>query len=113
MRTYNKKTILIDLDGVLNTYDGVYDENYIPPIKNGAYEFIKHISNDYKIKIFTCRKFLLTSKWIIENGLELYIDDVINKKEPAYILIDDRCINFKGNYQELIKDINNFKPWYK
>ncbi|MBQ7127013.1 hypothetical protein IJO12_08000 [bacterium] len=51
MQTYNKKTILIDLDGVLNTYDGVYDENYIPPIKNGAYEFIKHISNDYKIKI--------------------------------------------------------------
>ena len=28
-----KKTILFDLDGVLNTYDGKYDENFIPNIK--------------------------------------------------------------------------------
>ena len=35
---YNfKKTILFDLDGVLNTYDGKYDKNYIPPIKDGAF----------------------------------------------------------------------------
>lgn len=27
------KTILVDLDGVLNTYDGNYIENQIPPIK--------------------------------------------------------------------------------
>ena len=27
-----KKTILMDLDGVLNDYDGVYDENHIPNI---------------------------------------------------------------------------------
>ena len=31
-----KKTILFDLDGVLNTYDGKYDKNNIPPIKDGA-----------------------------------------------------------------------------
>ena len=27
-----KKTILIDLDGVLNQYSGIYDENNIPPM---------------------------------------------------------------------------------
>ena len=31
-----KKTILIDLDGVLNAYDGKYDKNHIPSIKDGA-----------------------------------------------------------------------------
>ena len=33
-----KKTILFDLDGVLNKYDGNYDKAYIPPIKEGDYE---------------------------------------------------------------------------
>lgn len=35
-----KRTILFDLDGVLNTYDGKYDNTYIPPVRNGAYELI-------------------------------------------------------------------------
>ncbi len=43
-----KRTILFDLDGVLNTYDGNYDEGYIPPIKDGAYDLIKELSKDYK-----------------------------------------------------------------
>lgn len=34
-----KKTILIDLDGVLNTYMGKFDKNLIPPIKEGAKKF--------------------------------------------------------------------------
>ncbi|MBQ2611469.1 hypothetical protein IJF81_03660 [bacterium] len=39
-----KKTILFDLDGVLNTYDGKYNENYILPIKNGVYKLIIELS---------------------------------------------------------------------
>ena len=35
-----KKTILIDLDGVLNDYVGNYDKDFIPPIKAGAKEFL-------------------------------------------------------------------------
>ncbi|MGN0030489.1 MAG: hypothetical protein ACI37Q_00870 [Candidatus Gastranaerophilaceae bacterium] len=108
-----KKTILIDLDGVLNTYSGKYDESYIPPIAKGAYQFIKDLSDEYKILVFTSRNLLLTSKWIIENNLEKYIDNVTNVKEPNYLIIDDRCINFNGDFTELKKKINNFKVWYK
>lgn len=39
-----KKTILIDLDGVLNTYTGNFDKDFIPPIRDGMYEFIKKLS---------------------------------------------------------------------
>ena len=35
-----RKTILIDLDGVLNEYTGDFDKDYIPPIKDGAKEFL-------------------------------------------------------------------------
>lgn len=108
-----KKTILIDLDGVLNTYTGKFDEKFIPPARDGALDFIKNISRGYKIKIFTTRNRLLASKWIIQSGLAEYIEDVTNVKEPCYLFIDDRCINFNGNYDELQKKIDNFQVWYK
>lgn len=108
-----KKTILLDLDGVLNTYNGQYDKNYIPPIKDGAHELIKDLSENYKIVIFTTRNSLIASKWILENGLDEYIENVTNVKEPAYLIIDDRCINFDGNYDKLRDKIKNFEVWYK
>lgn len=108
-----KKTILFDLDGVLNTYDGKYYKNYIPPIKEGAYKLIKKLSKDYKIVIFTTRNSLIASKWIIKNGLDEYVENVTNVKEPAYLIIDDRCINFNGNYDELKNKIKDFEVWYK
>ncbi len=107
-----KKTILVDLDGVLNTYMGEYDESYIPPLKDGAYDFIKELSCDYKIVIFTSRNLLLASKWIVENGLDTYVDDVTSVKLPAYLMIDDRCINFRGDYFDLINNIKKFSVWY-
>ena len=118
-----KKTILFDLDGVLNTYDGKYDKNYIPPIKDGAYKLFKELSENYKIVIFTTRNSLIASKWIIENGLDEYriiengldeyIENVTNVKEPAYLIIDDRCINFNGDYKDLKEKIEKFEVWYK
>ena len=108
-----KKTILIDLDGVLNTYSGKYDENYIPPIREGAYDFVKELSQNYKIILFTSINLLLASKWIIKNNLEAYIDNVTNVKEPCHLIIDDRCINFNGNYNKLMEKITTFNVWYK
>lgn len=108
-----KKTILIDLDGVLNTYTGNYDENFIPPIKDGAHDFLEKLADKFDIKIFTTRNKLLASKWIIENKLDNYISEVTNTKEPAWIIIDDRCINFQGDYDKIFDQIENFKVWYK
>ena len=108
-----KKTILFDLDGVLNTYDGNFDKNYIPPIKDGAYNLIKELSKNYQIIIFTTRNSLIASKWVIENGLYNYVDNVTNVKKPAHLIIDDRCINFNGDYTKLKDKIEKFEVWYK
>ena len=107
------KTILIDLDGVLNTYNGNYDENYIPPMKEGAEEFLNEIHANYQIKLFTTRNTELAKKWLSDNGLDKYFLNVTNTKEPAWLYIDDRCIKFEGNYEKLYDDIKNFKVWYK
>lgn len=109
-----KKKLLIDLDGVLNEYTGNYDENFIPPLKNGAKEFLENFPKEnYEIKIFTTRNRLLTSKWLIDNDLDKIVSDVTNIKEPAYLYIDDRCILFNGDFKETLKQIDNFKVHWK
>lgn len=108
-----KKTILLDLDGVLNTYTGNYDENFIPPIKDGAYEFVEKLSQNFDVKIFTTRNKLLASKWVIENKLDKFVSDVTDFKSPAYLMIDDRCLNFKGDFDKTFEQIENFSVWYK
>lgn len=108
----HRKTILVDLDGVLNTYTSDYNAAYIPPAREDTKDFLAKLSEQYTIKLFTSRNKLLTSIWTVENDLSDYISDITNIKEPAWLYIDDRCITFNGNYNELLHDIENFKVWY-
>lgn len=108
-----KKTILIDLDGVLNEYNGDFKSDYIPKIKDGALDFLKNLSLSYEIKLFTTRNKLLASKWIIENNLDGFVSDITNVKELSWLYIDDRCIRFNGNFDDLNYSIRNFKAWYR
>ena len=109
----SNRTILIDLDGVLNLYTGNYDKEIIPSIKEGAEEFLKKLSKEYNIKLFTARNKILTFKWLKKNKIDKYFTDITNIKEPAWLYIDDRCIKFEGDYSLLEKQINTFKTWYK
>ena len=107
-----KKTLLIDLDGVLNNYSK-YEENFIPEIKFGAREFLENLSKKYEIKIFTTRNRLLASKWLVENQIDNLVTDVTNVKVPAYLHIDDRCICFNGDFKQTLEDIKNFNVYWK
>lgn len=113
MNNKYKKTLLIDLDGVLNEYSGKYDENVIPPPKEGADNLLKELAKDYSVKIFTSRNKTTAKEWLQDNNLSKYVQDVTNIKEPAYLQIDDRCIKFEGNYSSLLEQITNFKVWYR
>lgn len=44
-----KPLILIDLDGVLNSYKGDYKENHIPKPQKGVWEFLEDLSKNYII----------------------------------------------------------------
>ena len=109
-----KKIIAVDLDGVLNEYSGNFDKNKIPPIKIGAKNFLKELSKNFEIKIFTTRNKLLVAKWIFENKLEKYVTDITDVKSPyTSIFIDDRCICFDGNFDTLIQNIKDFNVYWK
>ncbi|MBP3923941.1 hypothetical protein J6E39_01700 [bacterium] len=113
MQEIYKKTILVDLDGVLSDYKGNYDKKYIPPIRKGAKNFLEELSKTYEIKIFTSRSLKITTEWLIDNKLNQIISDVTNIKVPAHLIIDDRAICHNGNFEKTIKDIKSFEVYWK
>ncbi len=108
-----RKTIMIDLDGVLNMYNGKYDENKLPELRQGAREFVEKLNKDYDLVLFTTRNNLEATKWLIENKIDKYFKNVTNVKIPAYLYLDDRAIRFIGDYQNTIKQIEDFKVYWK
>ena len=110
-----EKIILIDLDGVLNEYGNTpFNENYIPPLKKEAVQFLKKLSKTGKLYLFTARNLILSTKWLIDNNIDKYFEDITNIKIPAYLHIDDRCICFDGDYKNTIKKVEKFKTyWHK
>ena len=106
-----KKTIMIDLDGVLDNYEK-YTED-IPKIRKGAKDFIIKLSKDYELILFTTRSPMLATKWLINNDLDKYFKDVTNVKIPAYLYIDHRTIQFNGDYNKTLNEITNFNVHWK
>ena len=108
------KRILIDLDGVLNEYGQYkFNENVIPTIKLGAYEFLETLSLKAELYLFTSRNLMLTTKWLISNDIDKFFKDVTNIKIPSYLYIDDRTICFKGDYIKTLEEIENFKVYWQ
>ena len=108
-----KPTVCIDLDGVLNEYDGNYLDENCPPLRSGAREFLSEVARDHRIVILSARNTHRVSKWVHDNGLDEYVADVTTTKVPAIAYIDDRAINFSGNYQRVIDDLRDFEPWWR
>ena len=108
-----RKTIQIDLDGVLNDYNGNFSEE-IPKIKKGAKEFLKVLAKNYNVEIFTVRNKIATVKWLVSNKIDIFVKNVTNVKNPySSIFLDDRAINFNGDFQDTLNKIKNFEPYWK
>lgn len=111
--SYIKKTILLDLDGVINEYTKGFRKDYIPPVKKGAENFLINLSQKFKIKLFTTREKSMVKTWLSDNGLDKYFSGITNIKEACWLIVDDRCIKFNGDYDELLFDIMNFHVWHE
>ena len=110
MKKSFKKKILIDLDGVLNEYGHEpFNENFIPKIKEGAKEFLEELYKSADLYLFTTRNLLISAKWLINNKIDSYCQDITNIKIPSFLHIDDRCICFRGKYEDTLKEIEKFK----
>ena len=107
-----KKTILIDLDGVLNEYSGNYQPDFIPAPAEGVIDFLCELSKKYNITVFTTRNSDITLDWLRKNDLDKYVTEITNIKKPCFLYVDDRAICHKGNFDATIEQINNFNVYW-
>jgi len=67
----------------------------------------------YKVVIFTVIDTEAVWDWLRKFDLHVHIDDVTNSKPPAVAYIDDRAINFNGNYQDALNALKGFKSHWE
>lgn len=108
-----KPTILIDFDGVLSSYDGKYDPTAEPgPPLEGARAACFSLAKHYKLLCFTTRNRIQVEPWLAKYGFSC-IEAITSIKVPAYLQIDDRAIRFNGNWRDALRDVKEFRPWWK
>ena len=112
----SKPRICVDFDGVLNTYTGwAGPENLFEP-RDGALDFVKELSKNFNVVIFSTRDPQLLMNWMEKNGFTDFIVDITNEKVPAMVYIDDRAYYFNGDYSQALSDISEHSkkyPWYQ
>lgn len=117
--TKMKKTVVFDFDGVIHSYtSGWKGEDVIPdPPVTGIKDSVQQIRNaGYEVVIVSTRcasekGMEAVKKYLADN--EIAVDRVCKEKPPAIVYIDDRAICFDGKSDELLKKIEQFKPWYQ
>lgn len=110
-----KPTIAIDFDGVIHLNRNFIDSTIVEgePV-SGVFNAIEQLARQYKIVIFSCRA---TSPggadairdWLDKHGI--VVDDVVGDKPHACAYIDDRAINFNGDWQTMLDQVEGFEPW--
>lgn len=111
-REIPRPTICVDLDGVLNLYDGWKGEDHFADVRSGADDFLMSLqTKGYKVVVWTSRNPDRTWAWLHENNLAIYVDTVAQKL-PAVAYIDDRAIRFEGKFEPVLETIHKRPHWH-
>src|SRR3989344_7925162 len=103
-----KNPICIDFDGVIAKYEGWKGEDHYGEPIEGAKEFLEKMQSvGLKFIIFTTRDIKKVNDWFKKYKLAKP-HKITNIKVPSPLYIDDRCIRFNGNFNELLEDIKDF-----
>lgn len=120
-----KPPIAIDFDGVLHQYSkGWADKTIYDVPVAGAARALTLLREKYYVIVFSCRAFsgpvgnemAVGQPRQIEEYLrthEIPFDEVWVKpyKPSAVCYVDDRAICFRGDWEQTLRDINNFRSW--
>ena len=107
-----RKTVAVDLDGVLAVYDGWKGENIIGDPMPGAREFLQKLKKKYDVVIFTSRARNVAWDWVHKHDLAKYVDEInycpVNirfGKPVAVAYVDDRAVKFDGNFNDVLREV--------
>ena len=108
-----KKTVAVDLDGVLAQYSGFQGPDIIEDPIPGADEFLKQLAGKYVVIVHTARQTETAVHWLEKHGLLDFVDGVnycqINNragKPVAIAYIDDRAIRFEGHFAAVLREVD-------
>jgi len=118
-----QKIACIDLDGTICHYDEWKGESHFGELVDGAKRALKNLkTNDWLIIIYTTRSNKqLISNFLNKNDLPFdFVNENPNQpvnakggKPYADVYIDDRAIQFNGDWDNILKEIFSFEPWEK
>lgn len=115
MTTRNWKSrniVSIDFDGVISVYNGWEGKNHLGKPIDGAKEFIeKLLKAGFTPVVWTTRDQDQIGNWLKTNKFPPI--EVTNLKYPSTIYIDDRCIQFKGDYKDLMNDLKTYDVYWR
>jgi len=121
LKMSDQKYVCIDLDGTIAHYEEWKGETHFGEPVEGVQEALKQISYaGWKIIIFTTRaNRKLVSEYLLSHSIPFdYINEnpdqpknAIGGKPYAEAYIDDRGIQFNGNWQETANEVIHFIPW--
>ena len=108
------KTIAIDFDGVIHRYSKGFkgQQNVYDKPTEGTREALEKLkSNGYRLVIVSCRPPEPIKKWLVEQDMLHYFDEISNTKLPAKCYIDDKAIRFergkKSSWDYVLDFIDN------
>lgn len=107
-----EKIVSIDFDGVLAKYDGFKEDGSLGSPMSGAKKFvISLIDSGFTPVVFTVRSAKIINSWLKENNFPSI--EVTNTKYPSLAYIDDRCIQFNGDFNKLFNDMKKFDVYWR
>lgn len=109
-----QKTICLDFDGVIHSYQtGWHGADVIPdPPIHKVEVAIRQLRNDYRVVVYSarCREEagrIAIEHWLAKHNIE--VDEVCDHKPPAHVYVDDRAVRFSGDWEQTIHEIHGFR----
>jgi hypothetical protein len=112
---FKRGQIAVDFDGVLASisedWNGTEDIGAPMP---GAEQFLIGLKQaGYNVIVFTAREPIQVADWLKTHKLQKYVTKTTSVKPAALAYIDDRAINFNGDFNDCLRTLSSFKPYWK
>jgi hypothetical protein len=109
-----RRTICLDFDGVIHSYrSGWCGADVIPdPPIHGSREAIARLRKSFRVVVHSARSATPEGREAIEAWLKKHnidVDEVCTYKPPASIYVDDRAVPFRGDWDQVIAAIHEFR----
>ena len=108
------RTVCLDFDGVVHSYrSGWRGAESIPdPPIHGTQGAIARLRQHFRVVIYSARcrtpeGRAAIERWLQKHGIE--VDEVCEHKPPALVYVDDRAIPFRGDWDQTITAIHDFR----